>query len=159
CVFIGLGSFGCSSDVGTLWPVMSEQRHLQIREPEQLPKTNALDMPPPATVSDPQPNNTERPVSLNDAIRITVATSKVVRVLVGTTAVSSGKTIYDAAITNTTIDQQKATFDPTLTVNNTFNRTEPPFAVLNPLDPTGTSILATRTDDYTLNAGLAQKLV
>ena len=37
-------------------------------------------------------------------------------------AAASGRTVYDAAITNTTIDEAKATFDPQLEVSDTIRR-------------------------------------
>ena len=52
----------------------------------------------------------------------------------GTAAVSSGQTIYDPAISNTAIDEARSVFDPALSVNNTFNRTEKPEAFLDPAE-------------------------
>jgi outer membrane protein TolC len=158
-LLLSLGGSGCNHYLPTVVDVFSEQRTLAIREPEQLPQARIPDVPPPATVSDPQPNLPERYLSLNEAIKITVANSKVVRVLAGATAVSSGQTIYDAAITNTTIDQQKAAFDPTLQVKNNFNRRNEPTAVFNPLSPTDTSITGIRNDEYALDTSLSKKTI
>ena len=106
----------------TLFP---EQRSIQIRDPSQLPKYRINDSVPPPTVStkvDLEPY----PVSLDDVIRISLSRTDVVRILVGTTATSSGQTIYDTAITNTTIDQSNARFDPVLSANTAYNNVESP---------------------------------
>src|SRR4029079_10872579 len=99
-----------------------KQRPLELREPAQLPRPPIPPPPPPPTVSNPAPPVTPQEMSLDDAIRIALANSKVVRILAGTTAVSSGQTIYDPAITNTTVDEARAGFDPVVTANNTFSR-------------------------------------
>jgi outer membrane protein TolC len=93
---------------------------------------------PPRTVTNPQPQSPEWELSLDEAIRIALANARVVRILTGTTAVSSGQTIYDAAITNTTIDQAQAVFDPTAFWNNKWMRTNTPFATF--ITPTGTAL-------------------
>jgi outer membrane protein TolC len=64
-----------------------------------------------------------------------------------TTAIASGSTIYDAAITNTAIDEQNARFDPRLTVNQSWNRRETPS--FNPL-------ILPRTDDYNVDASITK---
>ncbi|HUE69613.1 MAG TPA: TolC family protein, partial [Pirellulaceae bacterium] len=64
-----------------------------------------------------------------------------------TAAVASGRTIYDAAITNTQIDEASARFDPRLTVNQSWNRNETPS--FSPLVPP-------RTDNYDVDASLTK---
>ena len=88
--------------------ILPEQRTIDYRDPAQLPPAPIPDNVPPRTVSDPRPGTPEWQLSLDEAIRIALENAKVVRVLAGTTAVASGQTIYDAAITNTTIDQAQA---------------------------------------------------
>jgi outer membrane protein TolC len=135
----------------SLWQLMvPEQRRIFVRQPDELPRAVVPETPPPSTVSNPRFDAPSRDLSLDDAIRTSLANSEVVRVLAGVTAVSSGQTIYDAAITNTAIDQERARFDPTIRVQNHWNRFEPPAAFLDPLDPTRTLIGGTRTDDYDL---------
>ncbi len=114
--------------------------------------------PIPATVSSPEAewDQPQAPFSLDDAIRVTLANSQVVRILSGVTAVASGATIYDPAITLPTIDQAKARFDPVLTVNNTFSRVSPPTAVFDPLDPRRALIEAFPTQSYNLNANVSK---
>jgi len=148
---------GCGD--GVRWLIMPEQRSIDVRDVSDLPKARIPEIPPPPTVSNPQSEATIRPLSLDEAIRIALENSKVIRVLAGTTAVASGRTIYDPAISNTVIDQEQARFDPTLDVNNAFNRTEQPTAVLDPLDPIGAAIVGSRTDDYDFNLGLSQTTI
>src|SRR5262245_27181277 len=117
---------GCAT-CDVFWLVVPEQRHLDLREPGQLPKVPIPPSPPPQTVSTPAPPEAAPTVlSLDEALRVSLANSTVVRILAGTTAVSSGQTVYDAAISNTAIDEARAAFDPVITANNAFNRTEDP---------------------------------
>ena len=95
-------------------------------------------------------------LSLDASIRTALINSEVVRVLAGVTAISSGQTIYDAAITNTTIDQERARFDPTVSVTNSWDRTETPIADFDPLDPTRTIIDGIRVDDYDMQFDLTK---
>ena len=97
-------------------------------------------------MSNPQSDAVPRDLSLDEAIRIALVNANVVRVLTGVTAISSGQTIYDAAITNTTIDLERAVFDPTVSVTNTWNRFEPPAAVFDPPGSTQTIIDGFRTE-------------
>ncbi len=119
---------GCALTVADLCRniILPEQRSIDYRDPAQLPPAPIPPSVPPRTVSDPRPETTEWQLSLDDAIRIALENAQVVRTLAGVTAVSSGQTIYDAAITNTTIDQAQATFDPTLKWNNIWSRTDTP---------------------------------
>jgi outer membrane protein TolC len=141
---------GCSETVQHVARniILPEQRTIQIREPSQLPSAPLPQLPPPATVAESSPARKETPMSLDEAIRIALVNTKVVRVLAGISASTSGRTIYDTAITSTTIDQEQGRFDPLLTWNNSWNRTEQPFAQLNPFNPNLSFINATRTDDY-----------
>jgi outer membrane protein TolC len=157
-----------------------EQRTIDYRDPAQLPPSQIPNILPPRTVTDPRPRTPEWQMSLNEAIRIALENAKVVRVLTGTTAVSSGQTIYDAAITNTTIDQAQATFDPVAAWNNTWSRTNTPVgefftpggAVLSGVNGTTGSvtpgspastlssiITSTPTDSYVSDASLSKSNV
>jgi outer membrane protein TolC len=120
---------GCeitAGDIGS-YIILPEQRTLAVRDPSQFPPAPIPPNLPPRTVSNPQPETTDWQLSLDEAIAISLANARVIRVLTGTTAVASGQTIYDAAITNTTIDQAQAVFDPVATWNNTWTRTDTPF--------------------------------
>ena len=101
-----------------------EQRSISVRDPSQLQRTRIPDSPPPSRVSDPQPDLQPFHLSLDEAIRTALQNTEVVRVLAGVTATTSGRTIYDPAVTNTGIDEQNALFDPTLGLKNNWNRVE-----------------------------------
>jgi len=111
--------------------IFPEQRHLQIRDPSQLPRARFPDLPPPRTVDNLPPVAEPERLSLDDAIQTALQNTDVVRILAGVTAVSSGQTIYDPAISNTQIDTARARFDPRLAVNNNFFRNDVP-SVGNP---------------------------
>ncbi len=151
------------NDDGVFPFIKGEQRRIRYHDPASLPDVYVPPTPPPPTVRDPLPADAVRPLSLDEAIRMALDNSAVVRQLAGVVAVSSGRTIYDPAITNTTIDQQRAPFDPTVTVNNTFSRIELPAAVRIPLDPDdplgpGETIIGTaKTQNHNVSAGVAQR--
>jgi outer membrane protein TolC len=145
---------GCSAGVRFL--LLPEQRYIDVRDPSALAHVPVPEGDVPPTVLTPPPEGEVWPISLDEALRIGLENSRVVRVLAGVTAVSSGRTIYDPAIANTVIDQQRGRFDPRLDVNNTFNRNENPQGILDPSDPTGARIGGVRVDQYDFNLGLAQ---
>ena len=93
-------------------------------------------------------------LSLDEAIRLAMQNTDVVRVLSGVGAASSGQTIYTPAISNTAIDQARAVFDPNVVANNTFLRDEAPSPSVNPLNPTVLND-GTRSDlhDFNLDVG------
>jgi outer membrane protein TolC len=136
--------------------ILPEQRTIDYRDPAQFPPARLPENVPPRTVTDPQPQAPEWQLSLDEAIRIALENAKVIRVLAGTTAVASGQTIYDAAITNTTIDQAQATFDPTAKWNNTFSRTNDPTAIFDPIHLGRSFITSTPTDAYVSDMGLTK---
>ena len=141
----------------TVWQtIVPEQRRIRVRHPSDLPHAPLPETLPPPTVLNPQLDAAPRDLPLDEAIRIALVNAEVVRVLTGVTAVSSGQTIYDAAITNTTIDQERARFDPVVTVDNTWSRFEPPTAFPDPLDPNRTIIGGIRTDVYDMQFDLTK---
>src|SRR5262245_46625925 len=133
------------------------QRTIEYRDPSQFPYVPLPPSAPPATVANP-PAGDVRYMSLDDAIRICLENDEVVRILTGVTAVASGSTIYDPAITNTLIDQEQARFDPFLTVNNAWDRVDLPSAFfLDPTNPAaGSAIGNLRTNDHRLNVGVTK---
>jgi hypothetical protein len=154
CIFLA----GCVPS--GLWNmVVPEQRCLDIRDPSQLPQIAIPPIPEPETVSKPikpvDPSN----LSLDEAIRISLSNSTVVRVLAGVTAVSSGQTVYEPAISNTFIDEARAMFDPNITVRNAFSRFENPPVVFDPADPVLARITGASIDNYELGLGITKKLV
>src|SRR5205823_1155891 len=143
CIFLA----GCASS--GLWSVVvPEQRCLDIRDPSQLPQIAIPAIPEPETVTKPVPPVDPSNLSLDEAIRISLANSTVVRVLAGVTAVSSGQTVYDPAISNTLIDEARAIFDPNISVKNAFSRFEQPTETFDPLDPVLARIAGSSIDNY-----------
>jgi outer membrane protein TolC len=158
-LLLGLSAGGCVPGAGPWAEIVPEQRHLEVRDLDRLPKAHIPLIPPPITVSTVATPVIPQEMSLDDAIRIALANSNVVRVLAGTTAVSSGQTIYDPAIVNTTIDVARAAFDPVIAANNTFNRSEAPLAFSDLSNPLNTIIAGTRVDNYELGLGITKKTV
>jgi outer membrane protein TolC len=136
--------------------ILPEQRAIDYRDVARLPPAPIPASAPPRTVSDPRPDTPEWPLSLDEAIRIALENTRVVRTLAGTFAVASGQTIYDAAIANTLIDQARAPFDPVFSDKNLWGRTNKPAAVPDPLDPTRSFITSTPIDAYTSDIGLTK---
>ena len=85
------------------------QATIEVRHPAELPHLPIPDVPPPATVSNPETGLPDRYLSLDEAIRIALTNSEVVRVLTGVSAASSGRTIYDTAIANNQVDDKLST--------------------------------------------------
>jgi outer membrane protein TolC len=113
-------------------------------------------IPPTVSMSEADRDKSPVPLGLDEAIRVTLANSQVVRILTGVTAVASGATIYDPAIVLPTIDQAKARFDPNLSVANTFSRQVNPNGILDPLDPTRALIAAFPNQNYTFDTSLSK---
>jgi outer membrane protein TolC len=138
---------GCETARDVLqYVVMPEQRTISnYINPDALPSAPTPDIPAPRTVSHVPADTADWLLTLDDAVRISLENTNVVRVLTGTTVTTSGQTIYDAAITNTTIDQQQANFDPVLkdqaqtgytnTPNGTANFTLASFVTGIPSNP------------------------
>ncbi len=137
--------------------ILPEQRRVEVRSPSQLPPASIPMIPRPPTITDNQFDYPVQTLSLSDAINTGLSNLDVVRVLAGVTAVSSGRTVYDVAIANTRIDQQRGAFDPNLRINNVWNRNESPTAIFDPLDPTQSLILGGQSDNHNLNMGLSKR--
>lgn len=126
-----------------------EECSLQVRSPEELCHARIPNTLPPVTVDDEFDDLAPLPMALDECIRIALRNSQVVRVLAGVQATSSGSTIYDPAITGTTIEGAKARFDPNLTSGNAWNRLEQPGAQF--IDPpvfSQSEITGLRTDNF-----------
>jgi outer membrane protein TolC len=141
--------------------ILPEQRRIEVRHPAQLRHVPLPDVLPPATVAAGQARQAVWPITLDEAIRVSLANSEVIRVLAGTTAVASGATIYDPAITNTQIDQNRARFDPTVESRNTFFRSEQPQGVfLDPLaPPSPVEIRAAPTEGFRSATGVQKQFI
>jgi outer membrane protein TolC len=136
-----------------------EQRQIEVRDPAELPKVRLPEVPEPATVSRSQPDLQVWNLSLDEAIRIALANSEVVVLLTAVTAAPSGSTIYDPAIANTEIDRARGRLDPTLQLQNNFNRQEIPQAFFGPGWPPPVQIEGNRVDDYEMRLGLSKPTV
>lgn len=154
--FLACATCGCDPRLKSHSIIMPEQRLLGIRDLKELPQARLPDVPPPPTVLDQQKTNPERRLSLDEAIRIALDNSEAVRFLTGSTAVFSGLTIYDPAISNTAIDEEQGRFDPTLELNNSWDRSEPPQAIFDPDDSTGARITGITTDAHNSTARLSK---
>jgi outer membrane protein TolC len=133
-----------------------DEKDIRVRDPEGFRPARYPMRGPPPTVSEPRWSDPGFRIGLDDAVRTSLQNSAVVRILAGTSAAPSGSTIYDPAITNTTIDQAKARFDPNLTLNNTFSKTQIPTAVFDPLDPSRAFIEGPAVNGYDMNLGLTK---
>jgi outer membrane protein TolC len=110
---------------------LPEQRMIDLRDPSSLRTAPIPDIPAPYTVIDSVKLEEQR-ISLDEAIQIALREANVIRVLTGVTASSSGRTIYDVAIVNTDIDQQNSFFDPNLSWNGSWTKTDQPSGVFDP---------------------------
>lgn len=160
-LFAAAGSalfFGCAPGVMQVvedgW--RHEQQTLDVQDPTTLPPAAIPAILPPATVSDETPIKEELPLTLNDALRISLENAKVVRALAGISATSTGSTIYDPAITNTAIDQQQARFDPTVNQSNTLNRSETPNYGFSQFTQGGFAFGGPRVDDFRATIGVSK---
>jgi len=136
--------------------ILPEEQFSYVRSPSELPRAGIPDVPPPPTVTEPRVDTATWQLSLDEALRIALANSEVIRVLGGVAAVSSGRSIYDTAIAGTAVEEEQARFDPSAQVTNRWNRFESPAAVFDPLDPSRAQVVGARTDDYDFNLGLSK---
>lgn len=137
--------------------IYPEQRQLDVGDESRVPPWPLPPSAPPPTVSRP-PTGDTRYFSLDEAIQTSLANARVVRVLAGVNAVSSGRTIYDTAVTGTTVDQALSRFDPFLQVSNQWDRLDLPSAFfLDPSNPlAGSAIGGSVQDRYRLNVALTK---
>jgi outer membrane protein TolC len=136
--------------------ILPEQHSLDLHDADHLPPALIPASAPPRTVSTRDAAPIEWQLSLDEAIRIALENSQVVRVLTGTAATTSGHTIYDTAIVNTTIDVDRARFDPIFSDTNLFGRTNTPTAIFDPFDPNRALFSSIPTDTYQSIVGLTK---
>lgn len=133
--------------------IYPEQRQIDYRDPSQFFPAQLPPSGAPPTVTNP-PTGDQRYFALDDAIRTSLANGRIVRILAGVNAVNSGRTIYDAAVTNTTIDQALGRFDPLVQVQNNWDYIDQPQAAFNPA--TGSFITGQPFDQYRLFTGVTK---
>ena len=137
-----------------------EQRRVMYHDPEALPPASAYgaeysyDFDPP-TLQEPREYRASRPITLDQALQVALENVEVIRTLNNTNPGARGRTIYDPAIANTTVDQQQAVFDPTVTLNNTWSQDESPGGTID--SSTGVIRQGTVTESYNLNFNASQK--
>lgn len=156
CALVMLACTSSARDASAqkLFPfIFPEERTTEIRDPSQLRRVPIPDTPPPSTVSNKLEDLPARNLSLDEAIRTALASSEVVRVLNGVAASSSGRTIYDAAIQSSAVDEAHAAFDPTVTANTNFNRSD------RPSNSDGTAIIGNRGDVRALSLNASKQTV
>ena len=139
--------------------VFPEQRWLDVRSPEQIRSYPVPDIALPFTIADATDTRQEQLISLDQAIQAAVANANVIRVLTGVSATSSGRSIYDVAISNTGIDVQTAVFDPTFDITSTINKTDRPGAIFDPGDPTHSLLVGSSTDSVNTTASLSKRMI
>ena len=144
-----LSAFAIRSSVANSQLLPDDERHIRWHQEESVSAFHRGTGPAPVTVATKEIEQSERLMTLDEAIRLTLQHSEVIRVLTGVSAVSSGQTIYDTAIATTPIDQAKALFDPVFSANSSFRHNE--FPGLNPL---GTDIINSQTGGNDTSIGL-----
>lgn len=151
CASACLGSLSESHAQGLPPIVLPEQRSIDVTRPPGIPSVQLPYMDAPPVPSSMTRESVERLLSLDDAIRIALENSEVVRILGGVTATTSGQTIYSVPTANTAIDQAQGRFDPTVSVNNTFNQFDTPGVAADPLDPTNANLIGQQRENYGLD--------
>ena len=150
-VFLGVGG-GPRGMAQSLEPAIAcirpEQRDIEFRPPLALPEAGVPDVEQIPTVKDPLTGRPTYYLSLDEALQIAILNCRVVRVLTGVSAGSTGATIYDAAITNTLIDEARGRFDPRLSVENLGGRIDTPFAVPDANDPSGARFQGSAVESF-----------
>ncbi len=137
---------------------LPEQRALILRDVDAVLPALVPEIQTPYTVTEFGAERTQQTLTLDEAIRIALENANVVRFLGGITASTSGRTIYDVAISNTGIDVQNAIFDPTINVTSTLNKSDRPGATFDPANPGQSIITGSSTDSVNTSVGLAKKM-
>ncbi len=136
--------------------IRPEQRSLQYRSPDRLCRERTPTVARDISVQHPGADRPTYLLSLDEAIQLALQNDEVIRIVAGTTAVSSGSTVYDAAITNTAVDVARGRFDPVLNLESGLSRVESPQGVFDPLNPSGATIEGFSLQSNTRAANLAQ---
>lgn len=122
-VFAGLAT----SASAQLWE--EDQHSIRWHRPEQLSTARRVPGFVPVTVATTDAVANEKLLPLDEAIRIALQHSEVIRTLNSTSTSSFQPTIYDTAIASTPIDQALAVFDPVFSANSSWRKTENPRAL------------------------------
>ncbi len=145
-----------SSAEAQLLDICPEQRHIAVRDPGEMCPISIPNAEVPFTVAL-EEDRFQEPLSLDDCIQIAIRNAEVVRVLSGVSASSTGRTIYDVAISNASIDEQLSVFDPTLNLTSTMNKTDSPSGIFDPLVPGGSILTGSSTDSISTTLNLQKR--
>jgi len=141
-------------------PVHTEERVLAVRPASHLhPVAMQPQTMTPQTVAPADLNRRELNLSLDDAIRIALDNSEVVRVLVNGTPTVTGGTIYDPAIEATNIDKARAGFDVKFESSSLFDQLDVPVGVYDLTVPELANIQANKVQNYRFQSGFSKKIV
>lgn len=135
---------------------VDEQHGVFWHDEHQIVRHSRVPGATPVTVASDDAYLTERLLPLDEAIRIALQHSEVIRVLTGVSATASGSTIYDTAIATTPIDQAVARFDPVFSANSNWRKTEIPGTRIDPADPLRALIAGSQIGGNDFTARLAQ---
>ncbi len=111
---------------------LPERAHIRVRNPGELQTARIPDVSAPRTYSD-TGTETEELLSLDEAIRIAIENAGVVRIVSGASASTTGRSIYDVAISNTAIDETAAVFDPSFNITSSIGKSDQPGAIFDTL--------------------------
>ncbi len=125
-VLFVLVALATRSSIADAQLIPDDERHIRWHQEDSVSRFHRGTGPAPVTVATEGIEQSERLMTLDEAIRLTLQHSEVIRVLSGVSASSSGRTIYETAIATTPIDQAKAVFDPTFSANSSFRHSELP---------------------------------
>lgn len=129
--------FAVSAPVACAQLKVDEQKQIRWHRPTDIRQLYTSPGPAPVTVAVEDPDTPDQFLSLDQAIQVALRHSEVIRVLTGVSATATGSTIYDTAIATNPIDEAVGRFDPVFFANNTYRKTETPFAA-----PTAVPLLA-----------------
>ena len=128
--------------------ILPEQRTIDYRDPSQLPPARIPPSLPPRTVSAPRPQTPEWQLSLDEAIRIALENTQVVRMLCRDHGGSQRPDHLRRRDHEHDHRPSPGTLRPGRNRSATWSRTNTPFGELNPLDPTQSFITSTPTDAF-----------
>jgi outer membrane protein TolC len=136
--------------------VRPEQRDIEFRPSMALPGAEVPVVDQIPTVDDPLTGRPTYYLSLDEALQIAILNCRVVRVLNGLSAASTGTTIYDTAIANTQIDQARGRFDPTLNIQNQGGRIDSPVGIPDGTAPSGVRFQGTASESFSHSSSLSK---
>ena len=156
-VLVGLGSaanFSHAQQPSRF--TLPERTTFRARNPADLRTARIPDIAAPNTITS-KVTEAEELLSLDEAIRLAIENAQVVRVVSGVTASTTGRTIYDVAITNTAIDESASIFDPTFDITSTMAKSDQPGAILDPLIAGQSLIVGSSSDSINTVLGFSKR--